>query len=238
MTRYLKLFILINYLVILVNNSSVLNAQPGSSAGNPAFVKEAEDHNLKTENEDLQKNLDEYLKENDRLRKLLKASELEKDALDFQKFSRMKNESRIGEELKNEITIRKLREAELRRIKGNLFYPGMGQILNNNSRGYFWAGMFTLSLTGFFMAQNDTVIKESQMKKNSWNPGEYSGMRSAYRQSYLQYQSYGALSAAMYFASLTDASFSYSNDTGDSVGRNAHFSGPTIQFSFRWTAVF
>jgi hypothetical protein len=234
MSHYFKLkSVLLNFLIIVICNSSALNALPG-----PSLVKEAEDHNLKTENEDLQKNLDEYLKENDRLRKLLEASELEKDTLDFQKFSRMKNESRIGEELLKEIRIRKLREAELRRIKGNLLYPGMGQILNNNSRGYIWTGMFTLSLAGFLLSQNDTIHRESQMRSSSWNPIEYSSARDAYRHSYTQYQTFAAISTALYFASLTDASFLYSDHKDYSTVSSSHFSKPGVSLSFSWTVVF
>jgi hypothetical protein len=211
-----------------------LNAQPAHAASSsdkmqPDIIsKDKEIESLKESLQEAQDFLKSAAEEIEKNRRALEILRAERDAETFQKTLRHRSESAMGERYRYEALLRQQKENDFLRLRGNLLFPGAGQIYLGESRGYIWAGLFSVFL-GAALSQNQvTYEKRRTMQNASMNPLLFESSRADYLNAYNQYTFAAFSAAAVFAASAADAAF-----ISPSADHTA-YSGITLSFSVKF----
>jgi hypothetical protein len=175
------------------------SAQHPVSDEHPAMIRKNE------EIEQLRDELESQKEESRRKDILIESLESEKEAMNLQKSLGNRKENLMMEDLVYESALRHAKELELLRLKGNLLYPGAGQIYTGRNRGWIWAGAFTMSLFAAASEFRNASHLGQSMTASRFNPLRFDSVRSDYRESYDRYTFLSFLSAALYIGSAADA---------------------------------
>ncbi len=190
------------------------SGHPALKPDHPELIrKDQEIETLRESLKEAQELLDSAAEELEKNRQLLEILRTERDAEIFQKSLRQRSESVMTERYLQEARLRELKEQDFIRLRGNLLFPGAGQIYLSESRGYLWAGLFTVFLGTAVWKNQEVNQKRKAMQAASVNPFLFERSRAEYLKAYNEYTYTAFTAASVYAASAADAAFVANSET-------------------------
>lgn len=154
-------------------------------------------------NEEEMKALRERASQIDELERSIDTGE---KAILTEKRARLEKDHTLLARVREEREWRRMREADLDRLRGNLLFPGLGNLRQKEvRRAAVWGSLFLASALACAKAASDQQRLASRLGSLTWNPIAYPAAEREHNAAFHQATTYGLLAVAFYAGSVADA---------------------------------